>query len=329
MTVTVINEGELRQLIRLDKEVIAAVEDGFTRLAQGAAIVPPIISVEIPENNGEVDIKTAYVRGLDSFAVKIASGFYGNEKRGLPVASGMMVVVSAETGFPEAVLIDNGYLTQVRTGAAGAIAAKYLAREKVRTAGIIGAGTQGRYQALGLRQVREFGRLMVYDIDSHKVETYASEMADALGVEVIRATSAEEVVRNSDVIITTTPSKHPYLEPEWLHPGLHITAMGADAEGKQELYTEVVRRVDLVCCDKKSQCFVRGELHHALAAGLISEQDTIIELGQLTSGAHPGRRHSSEVTLCDLTGVGVQDTAIALLAVGKARKSGVGLQIDA
>jgi len=211
----------------------AAVEDGFTCLAQGAAIVPPIISVEIPENNGEVDIKTAYVRGLDGFAVKIASGFYDNKKNGLPASGGMMVIVSAETGFPKAILFDNGYLTQVCTGAAGAIAAKYLALEGIETAGVIGAGMQGRYQAAGLKQVRGFKRLLLYDTELGELDPYAAEMAGSLGVEVAKAPSAEAVVRDSDVVATTSPSRQLYRRPEWLHPRLHITALGPTPRGSK------------------------------------------------------------------------------------------------
>jgi ectoine utilization protein EutC len=327
MSITILTEAEIRSCVGLDHEALSAVSDGFTSLAAGEVNLPPIVRVDVPEYKGEVDIKTAYVRGLDSFAIKIASGFFENYRLGLPTGSGMMVVVSARTGRPEAVLLDNGYLTDVRTGAAGALAARYLARERIDTAGVIGAGMQARYQMRGLKQVRDFRRLMVYSIIPEEVKQYAAEMGPILGVEVVKAEGAETVVRNSDVVVTCTPAREPYLKAEWLHPGLHITAMGSDSEEKQELHADVLGQADLIVCDSKSQCFRLGELHHGLAEGVISRDDEIAELGDLTAGRRPGRRTDEEITICDLTGVGVQDTAIALLATRKAAEKGLGLRI--
>jgi ectoine utilization protein EutC len=327
MKMTILTESEIRSCVTLDQEAISAVAEGFARLAAGEATLPPILRVDIPEHRGEVDVKTAYLHGLDRFAIKIASGFLDNYRLGLPTGSGMMVVVSARTGVPEALLLDNAYLTDVRTGAAGALAARHLARKEIETAGVIGSGTQARYQMVALKQVRDFRRLMVYGILPAQVEEYVAEMGSLLGVEVIRAGDVEEVVRCSDVVVTCTPSREPYLRAEWLHPGLHITAMGSDAEEKQELFPEVLASVDLLACDRKSQCFRLGELHHGLEAGLISREDEIVELGELVSGRRPGRTSDQEITLCDLTGVGVQDTAIALLATRKAAERGLGLQV--
>jgi len=327
MTITILTEAEIRSCVGLNEEAISAVANGFTSLAAGEVTLPPIVRIDVPEHEGEVDIKTAYVRGLDSFAIKIAAGFFQNYRLGLPTGSGMMVLVSARTGRPEAVLLDNGYLTDVRTGAAGALAARYLARKRVETAGVIGSGMQARYQIRALKQVRGFQQLMVYGIVPDQVEEYAAEMASVLGVEVVKAADVETVVRNSDVVVTCTPAKEPYLKAEWLHPGLHITAMGSDAEDKQELYADALGRADLLVCDRKSQSFRLGEFHNGLEAGVISEDDPIIELGELTSGRKPGRKSEEEITICDLTGVGVQDTAIALLAYQKAMEKNLGLRI--
>jgi ectoine utilization protein EutC len=323
--ITILTENEIRDCIRLDHEAIEVIAQGFTKLAQGQATLPPILRVDVRENNGEVDVKTAHIHGLDRFAIKIAAGFLDNHKLGLPTGSGMMVVVSAVTGFPEAVLLDNGYLTDVRTGAAGGIAAQYLARENVETAGVIGAGMQARYQIRALKLVRDFRRLLVYSIISDECEAYAQEMSDELGVEVIVAENVEEVVEGCDSLVTTTPAREPYLQAEWLHPGLHITCMGSDAEHKQELHADVFARADRIVCDRKSQCFRLGELHHALEAGVLSESDAITELGELTSGSIPGRQSEDEITVCDLTGVGVQDTQIALLAYERAIQAGLGI----
>jgi ectoine utilization protein EutC len=325
--IVILTEDEIRSCVDLDQEAISVVADGFASLAAGQATLPPIVRVDVPEHKGEVDIKTAYIRGFDSFAIKIAAGFFDNHRLGLPTGSGMMVLVSAKTGRPEAVLLDNGYLTDVRTGAAGALAARHLACTRVETAGVIGSGMQARYQIVALKQVRDFQRLMVYGIVPDQVEQYAAEMASVLDVKVVRAEDVETVVRNSEVVVTCTPAKEPYLKAEWLHPGLHITAMGTDSEDKQELYADALGRADLLVCDRKSQSFRLGEFHNGLEAGILSPDDPIVELGDLILGREPGRTSENEITICDLTGVGVQDTAIALLAYRKAMEKNLGLRI--
>lgn len=328
MSLIIVREDELRQCIELDAEVVGAVKEDFRRLALGDASVPPVLSVEVPERRGELDVKTAVIRELDSFAIKIASGFFDNEKDDLPVTSGMMILVSSITGFPRAILLDNGYLTQVRTGAAGAIAAEHLARADIRTVGIIGAGLQGRYQARAVRLVRGFQRILVFDIGEGKAERYVQEMGPSLNVDVEVVGDVGELVKNSDVVVTTTPSRKPYLRPDWLHPGLHITAMGADMEEKQELFPEVIGRADIIACDLKSQCFARGELHHALEADMITRTTPIVELGDMILGRRMGREKNEQITVCDLTGVGIQDTAIAVLAFERAMAAGLGMKID-
>ncbi|MFQ5401041.1 MAG: cyclodeaminase [Anaerolineae bacterium] len=329
MKITILTESEIRQCVRVDEEALTAVADAFTRLANNQAVMPPIMRVDVPENNGEVDIKSAYLKGLDSFAVKMSSGFFNNRQLGLPSLSGMMILLSSVTGFPQALLLDNGYLTDVRTGIAGAIAAQHLAPKQVTNAGVIGAGAQGRYQMRSLQLVRSFERLFVYDLDSEQVDKYVTEMSAELGVEVVKAGSVEAVVRQSDIVVTTTPAKSPYLKAEWLHPGMHITAMGSDAEEKNELFPEVLGRADLLVCDRKSQVFRLGEHHHALEAGVISEADPIVELGEITGGMQNGRTADNQITFCDLTGTGAQDTAIALLAYRKAQEKELGMRIDA
>lgn len=329
MNITVFTESNLRSCVFMDDESLSEVAKGFSELARGKVFLPPILRVEIPENHGEVDVKTAYIQGQDSFAIKIAAGFFENQSLGLPTGSGMMVLISAQTGRPIAVLLDNGYLTDLRTGLAGAIAAKHLAREKIENVGVIGSGMQARYQVRGLRLVREFKRLFVYGIESDEVDKYVSEMTGELGIEVIKANTPEIVVRESEVVITSTPSQEPYLESAWLHPGLHITAMGSDAEHKQELFSDVFSHVDLVVCDRKTQAFRLGELHHAREEGFLPPEDEIVELGELTSGMKPGRNNNEQVTVCDLTGVGVQDTQIARFAYKRALENDLGLTIEA
>ncbi|NLA26816.1 MAG: cyclodeaminase [Firmicutes bacterium] len=327
MKIKILRENEIRSSVSLNEESIRAIAYGYRRLSEGKVSMPPVIRVDVKAHNGEVDIKTAYIEGLDSFAVKVASGFFDNLKIGIPYGSGMMLLMSAKTGFLEAILLDNGYLTDLRTGIAGAIAAKYLAPQVIKTAGVIGSGVQARYQIRGLKFMRDFKRLLIYGIDDGQVERYIKEISSELDLDVHRANSPEEVFRQSEFVVTTTPSREPYVKAEWLHAGMHITAMGADGEHKQELYADVFKKVDRIVCDSKVQCLSLGELHHAMEAGIINAKTEIAEIGDLTGGQLPGRRNEKEITLCDLTGVGVQDTAIALLSYQRACAAGLGLEI--
>ncbi len=321
--VSILTEAELRQCVRLDLDSVDIVERAFAALATGGVVMPPILSMAIPERHGEVDVKTAYVPGLDGFAIKVSPGFFDNPKRGLPSLNGLMVLLDAETGIVKAVLLDNGYLTDVRTAAAGAVAARHLAPQHVATAGVIGAGVQAELQIRALRLVRDFDELVVWARDAAKAEAYAARMEEALERPVRVASSAEEVVRTAQVVVTTTPAREPLVRAEWLHPGLHITAMGSDAAEKTELAPQVLVRADRFVCDRRSQSAALGEIRAALAAGVfdVARAD---ELGELCAGRKPGRRHEDEITVCDLTGTGVQDTAIATHAFGVARARGFG-----
>lgn len=328
MAVLVLTESDLRSCVDMSQEAFNAIEKAFTTLADGKVYMPPIMHVEVPDHNGDVDIKSAYVSGLEHFAVKLGSGFFDNVKRGLPSSSAMMVLLSAETGFCSAVLLDNGYLTDLRTGLAGAVAAKHLARESVSTVGVVGTGAQARYQMHSLKLVRDFQRLLAYGRDPGRLQAYVEEMRKDLGVDVIAAGSIEALMDQSDVVVTTTPSREPLIRAEWLRPGMHITAMGSDLAGKQELSPEVLVRADVLVCDRRAQCAAMGELQHAIAAGFIEEDADVVELGAITSGDVPGRTRDDQITVCDLTGTGVQDTAIAALAYEKAVELNLGKEID-
>ena len=322
--ILILNENEIRNCVQMDNVSLSEISKGFAALANNQATLPPILRIDIPVNNGEVDVKTAYIHNYDSFAIKIASGFFDNYKLSLPTGSGMMVLINALTGFPLAILLDNGYLTDVRTGLAGAIAADHLAPKQVNTVGVFGSGVQARYQIKALKLVRSFSKLFVYGIIPNQVHKYANEISNELNIEVIIAETPEKVVKESEIVVTTTPSKTPYLKAKWMHPGLHITCMGADSEEKQEIYTDVFGKVDKIVCDKKSQAFRLGELHHAVEEGIISQNSKITELGEIINGKKPGRQLESEITICDLTGVGVQDTQIARLTYKNAIDKGLG-----
>ncbi|SET20115.1 ornithine cyclodeaminase [Salinibacillus kushneri] len=320
-------ESELRETVQLNQNVIQIIEDGFSSLITKKVEMPPIMRVDIPENNGEVDLKTAYIPGYNQFAIKMSSGFFNNPRLGLPSGSGMMILLSTETGFPQAILLDNGYLTDVRTAAAGAISAKYFAKEQMSEAGVIGTGNQARFQMEALKQVRDFKVLYVYGRNEEKANRFKQDMEEKLDAEVIICPTVEEVVRQSDTVVTTTPAETPLIQADWLHPGLHITAMGSDAEHKQEIDSTIFSNVDRIICDVKHQCLRLGELHHAKEDGAIADQTEVTEIGQVVTGHLTGRASDDEITICDLTGTGIQDTAIALFAYQELENHPVGIEI--
>ncbi|HVR71480.1 MAG TPA: ornithine cyclodeaminase family protein [Vicinamibacteria bacterium] len=321
--VRILREAEIRSLIG-PREALAAVRDAFGRLARGQATLPGVIGLDIPEHEGEVHVKGAYLHGSAYYSIKEASGFYGNPGRGLPASSGVVLVFEATTGFLAAILADNGYLTELRTGAAGALAADLLARRDVDTVGMIGSGSQARYQLEALLGVRRPRRVLVHGRSAERAAAYAHAMSERLELAVEVARSAREAVEASDVVVTTTPARQPLVRAAWLRPGAHVTAVGSDGPDKRELEGAVLVRAGKVVADSLQQCLRLGEIHHAVAEGLLTPERVYAELGELAAGLKPGRTSDTEVTVADLTGVGVQDAAVADLVTRAAIAADMG-----
>lgn len=285
------------------------IEEGFVAYSQGRAVVPPVGELIFEEPPGEVHIKYGYIKGDDHFVIKIASGFYENPKIGLPSGNGMMLLFSQKTGELECLLLDEGYLTNLRTAAAGAVAAKYLAPRTVRTAGILGAGIQGRMQLEHLRRVRDFEDAIVWGLDTGELDAYRRDM-EPRGFRIRTTLYAEEVAASSNLIVTCTPSTRPLLRADWIRPGTHITAVGSDTAEKQELDAAILAKADRVVVDSLSQSELRGEAFKAVGAGLIQRRD-LVELGRVISEEKFRRASEDEITVADLTGVAVQDLQIS------------------
>lgn len=326
--ITLVGERDLRALVPLDRAAIAAVREAFVALASGRVIMPPILSMAIPEAHGEVDVKTAYVPGLDGFAVKISPGFFDNPKLGLPSVNGLMVLLSAKTGLVEAVFLDNGWLTDVRTAAAGAVAADALARADARVATVFGAGTQARLQMQALALVRDLAEIRVWARDAAKAAACAADIEAATGVRARATAEPRGAVSGADVVVTTTPATSPILFADWLEPGQHVTAMGSDAETKCELEPEILARATLYVADSLGQARRLGELRRAISARVVAEHATFPELGDVLSGRHAGRPGREAITVCDLTGTGAQDTAIAAFARARVAEAGAGTSFE-
>ncbi|MDX8463332.1 cyclodeaminase [Mesorhizobium humile] len=325
---TILTEAELRKIVTLDLDAVACVENAFRALATMPVAMPPILRLDIHEHRGEVDVKSAYVPGIDGFAVKISSGFFDNPKLGLPSGGGMMVLLSAKTGVVEALLLDNGYLTDVRTAAAGAVAAKHLSREDSKIAAIFGAGLQAGLQLEALRLVRPIEEARIWARDAAKAEAAAARLREKLGIAVRAEPDAANAAAGADIIVTTTPSTEPLIKAGFISAGQHITAMGSDAEHKNEIAPAILRMADLYVADSAKQTRRLGELHHAIDAGVMAADAEVTELGQIIAGEKHGRRSTSDITIADLTGTGVQDTAIATLARDRARAAKAGTTFE-
>ncbi|MDH3742812.1 MAG: ectoine utilization protein EutC [Hyphomicrobiales bacterium] len=313
-TIKLLTERDLREAVQLDTDIVDCIDAAFATLAGGKVVMPPILSMGIHEYNGEVDVKTAYVPGTDSFAIKISPGFFDNPKIGLPTTSGLMILFSARTGTLEALLLDNGYLTDVRTAAAGAVAARHLARGDAATAAILGAGMQAKLQLEALSLVRPITSARIWARDADKAEAAASELTGKLGLPVTASASVTDAITGADSIVTATPANEPLILPGMLEPGQHVTAMGSDQEHKNEIAAEVIGSCDLYVPDRHSQTKKLGELHHAIEQNAVSASAMFPELGDVIAGKHPGRTSRDQITIADLTGTGLQDTAIATLA---------------
>ncbi len=327
MKLRILTEKEIRGILG-PKETLDAVREAFVKLARGEVVLPGVINLDIPGTRTEAHIKGAYLEGTRHFAVKVASGSFDNPSRGLPSSGGLFLVFDAVTGLPAAVLFDNGYLTDVRTGAAGALAADLLAKRTVNRVGIIGVGTQARIQLEALLQVRRPRSVVAWGRDRAKAEAYAAEMSAKHGLRVEEAPSVEVACRGSDVVITVTAAHEPLVRANWVDPGTHITAVGADSPDKQELDVDVLEKADKVVADRLDQCLRLGEIHHAVEAGVLAKDDVYAELGEIAAGVKRGRTSDEEITVADLTGVGVQDAGVANRVVEEALRRGLGTLLD-
>ena len=285
------------------------IEAGFAAYSRGEVVVPPVGELVFDDPPGDVHIKYGYIKGDDVYVIKIASGFVDNPRRGLPSGDGLMLVFSQKTGVLEAVLLDEGYLTNLRTAVAGAVVAKYLAPRNVPAVGIVGAGVQGRMQLEWLRRVRTFDTAVVWGIDEGELAAFRRDM-ERPGLKVRTTLRAEEVAAAANLIVTCTPSTRPLLEAAWIRPGTHITAVGSDTAAKQELDPAILAKADRIVVDSLSQSELRGEVYRAVSAGAIG-RDRLVELGRVIEDATLRRASEEETTVADLTGVAVQDIQIS------------------
>lgn len=285
------------------------IEEGFRLYSEGKVVIPPVGHMHFNSPPGNLHIKYGHIPGEEYFVVKIASHFPENPMQGLSAIDGMILLFSQKTGELVALFEDRGYLTHLRTGIAGAIVAKYLAPKKITSIGIVGAGTQARFQLKCLEEVLTCRKVMVWARNVDEAQKFA---ADPLfeSFQIAVAKDLDELAQHCNYIVTTTPSHSPLLFADQIRPGTHITAIGADSPSKQELDPHILGKADLIVVDSKSQCKAYGETHYALEQSLINPSQ-VHELGEVIAGRAAQRTSDQQITVADLTGLAIQDLKIA------------------
>lgn len=292
---------------------IAAVERGFRALGLGEATLPDPMVLELRDQEAEVHVKGAHLAGGRHIVLKVATGFYRNRARGLPSGDGMFLLLDAVTGSPELLLEEHGYLTDFRTAAAVALTLKYLAPKDARDALLIGAGALAHHTARAMVAQMPLARLTIWNRTRERAEGLARGLAQVVDTRI--APALESAVRDHRVIVTATASTTPLVMASWVAPGTHVTSVGTGSPEKIELEPALLARADKLVADRVFQTERYGNLHHAMAAGAVTRDKVHAELGDLCAGRRPGRERAEEITVADLTGVGVQDAAIAQTVV--------------
>ena len=311
-----LNWKQIEPLIR-KTDISDAMREAFIEYSKGNAVIPPVGELIMDQPRGEVHIKYGYIKGGDHYVIKIASGFPDNEKDGIKPGQGMMMLFSIKTGEPEAILIDDANLTDIRTAIAGAIASHALSNQGVESLAIVGTGVQARYQARYISELMKVKKISIWGRDPKKAEKVK---ADLSYLDVNIESDIEKLVTESSLIVTTTSSKDPLIQSEWVKPGTHITAVGSDTPEKCELDPNLLSRADLLVADSLEQNLIRGEIHQAVKRSIINSE-SIVELGEIFEGLNPGRTNDDSITVADLTGVAVQDLVIAKAVLSAKKES--------
>ncbi len=306
-------------------QLIQAIETGFVCYSDGRSVVPPVGFLQLEDPPGDVHIKYGYINSGAYYVLKVASAFYQNAELNLPVNNGVYLVFSARTGGIEFLLLDEGWLTDIRTAAAGAVAAKYLANDTIDTIGIVGTGVQARLQLKLLRDVVKCQQCVIWGRNPAKTAEMIADLRQDSGIqdwgiEIRQTEDLDALISQSQLIITTTPASEPLIQTELVQKGTHITAVGSDDHGKQELASSLLAKADLLVADSLSQCMDHGECHAGIRDGQIEAHD-IIELGDIIKHPVKGRTANDQITIADLTGVAVQDIQVATMVANAYNQS--------
>ena len=312
-----LSRNDLDNLLEF-KTIFEKTKQAYILYSEGKTITPPFTVFTIPKSKGSVHFKCGYVPGEPYFAMKYSGVFYGNEKKGLSNYLGLFTIFNAKTGEVEAVVDDKGYLTDYRTAVAGAIATSSMANRDSKVVAMIGTGIQARMQLMALMNVMDIEVVKVWGRTKSNVKKYINDMKLKFPkLKFIECKTAEIAVADADIVYTVTCSEKPLIKAEWLKKGAHITAVGACEPKMQELDEKIFLIANRICVDSKDACLNNGELHHAYEENCV-KLDDVCELGYYLSQRK--KRKSSDITICDLVGLGFQDATIASTVMEKYKK---------
>lgn len=303
----ILNKRQILEAFDADATTLL-LKEGFIAYSKQQVQQPPVQHFLFEQAAGDCCIKSAWLEGDEQFVLKVSSGFYRNPAQGLASNQGLMMAFSAQTGEPQALLLDEGWLTALRTALAGRIVAELCAPTEIPAIGIVGCGMQALLQLQQLKPLTACREVWVWGRNESALQAYRRR-AEAEGFRVHTTQDAAELAAHCQLIITTTPSREPILRATDIRPGTHITAVGADSHGKQELESGLVARADVLLADSVSQCTEYGEIATAYRQGLLASIP-IVELGTALAQGKKVRSDPEQITLADLTGLAIQDVQI-------------------
>jgi alanine dehydrogenase len=308
------------------RDIIRAVEDSYREVGQATAVLPPRLRIDMERYNGNILIMSAYLTGMDALGTKLVTTHLDNSKFNLPTVIGTIILNDPKTGIPVAIL-DGTYITAMRTGAAGAVAAKYLSREDTSTVTIVGTGVQGRSQLIALCEVRRIERVFAFDIDRKRCEEYVDEMRKRINAEIAKTDDLQKAVRMSDIVVTATPSSDPIIKGEWIAEGCHVNGIGSHSPDARELDENVITKASKIVLDTWDAKKV-GDISYPIFKGLFREEDIYSDIGTIVAGKKPGRTSAQEITVFKSVGTAVADVSTAFRAYQLAKERGIGTPID-
>lgn len=322
----ILNIREVEQILSMP-DVIRLVEKAFGERGRNKVQMPPKSYLYFSKFNGDLRVMPAYLEELNQVGVKMVNAHLDNRsKYGLPTVLASIMLFNPQTGAPIS-LMDGTHITAMRTAAASAVAAKYLARKDSKILAVIGAGYQSLRQVEALREIMTLEAVRIFDINSDRAEQLAILLYDKFDITATTFASVEETIRGSDVLVTVTPSHKPVVKSEWVTEGMHISAVGADAPGKEELEPELLTRARIVI-DDWEQGSHGGEINVPLSSGVIGKSDIYADIGEIVAGIKLGRTSNKEITIFDTTGLAIQDVITAWHVYEVAEKKGIGIELD-
>ena len=319
-----LNKKEVESLLDM-KGTLQVVEEAFRQHGMKKVQMPPKLYLYFKKHNGDLRTMPAYLEEADITGVKIVNVHPDNPKIGLPTVMALVILNSTTTGAPLAVM-DGTLLTDMRTGAAGGVAVKYLARKNSKVVGFVGSGNQARTQLMAINEVSDIGEVKVTSISEKSSLAFKDVMETKVDCEISVKRNIQEVC-DCDILVTTTPSREPVVMNEWIADGTHINAIGADAAGKEELDPAILKRAKVVV-DDIPQASHSGEVNVPISKKLITVKDICCELGEVITGKKKARMSDSDITVFDSTGLAIQDVATADMVYQKALKANMGMRLQ-